>query len=115
MAKVGGEIMLQNSFIQQPFMECLLPTRAILPVRNTIATNHIATEHLKHGECDWGSQLFNLFNLNLNLRTNTQFSYWKTFKYVYNSLGMQIYFFFNSKVYEMQTQFKYKNLAVFQN
>lgn len=33
-----------------------------------------------------------LILVSLKLRNDTQFSYWKTFKYVWNNLGVQIYF-----------------------
>lgn len=40
-----------------------------------------------------------LILVNLKLRNDTQFSYWKTFKHVWNNLEMQVYFL---NLYEVQ-------------
>ena len=45
---------------------------------------------------------FCLILINLNLETDTQVSYWKTFKYMWNCLGMWISFF-NYKFYILNT------------
>lgn len=40
------------------------------------------------------------FNLNLDLKTDTRFRSWETFKHVWNYSGMRMYFF-NCKFYEL--------------
>lgn len=51
---------------------------------------------------NWILELCLIF-INLNLETDSHFNYWKTFKYMWNSLGMWICFFSSYECYDLNT------------